>query len=49
MINSIEKNKQQEVITKDVKKVDSLPPALRKHYEESIRHNHELMKRLAQI
>jgi hypothetical protein len=49
MINSVEKKTSQEVIAKDVKKVDSLPPALKKHYEESTQHNHELLKRLAQM
>jgi hypothetical protein len=34
---------------KEGRKGSSLTREQRKHFEESIRHNHELMKRLAQM
>ncbi|GFO98062.1 hypothetical protein ig2599ANME_2277 [groundwater metagenome] len=34
---------------KEVKEIDKLPAELRKHYEDSMRHNYDLMKRLAQM
>ncbi|MDP2766844.1 MAG: hypothetical protein Q8O41_05265 [Candidatus Methanoperedens sp.] len=37
------------IAIKEGKKTDRLPAELRKHYEDSMRHNHELMKRLAQF
>lgn len=37
------------ITIKDGKKTDKLPAELRKHYEDSMRHNHELLKRLAQM
>lgn len=34
---------------KEIRKESSLTREQRKHFEESLRHNHELMKRLAQM
>lgn len=37
------------ITIKEGKKTERLPAGLKKHYEESVRHNHELMKRLAHM
>jgi len=37
------------VVIKEVRKDSSLTDEQRRHFEKSLQHNHELMKRLAQM
>ena len=42
-------NQNDNIVAKEGKKIDILPDDLRKHYEDSMEHNKELMKRLASL